>query len=482
MFKSIALVSVSALLLAGCASAPKNTGAYQKVTLPDAEVMPTPAQLKGERTKVLILSAQDQHIKDARATRTGEQIAAALEKGLMTTSVEVVDRSVAKQFEKEIRLAEMQNQGNYKGPSVADYAISGKVASAALTGTFTEGSTYQNKDGSITTRAPTCDYKAKLMANMRIYQMPGLSFVKALSLEGSSSETQDATSRDCKFSAGLKSKLVAKASEDATQRINNELKNFFAPSAYVLDRRELEDDVLFRISQGNRNGFMIDGTVTLYKFEQEDDELSKHRLGTAKIVDANDKNAWLELGQDSYASLVKRGHLVQANYKVSMGDTAKVLFRKVKDALGEMSGGSRVTGGNLLSSFAGGGASGGGAMSAPVSGGAIYAGNVSADAELIEATWRSTASNYKGRLGQDFRYICPSNGSTSRIYGGLHNKYSVSSSVCTAAVYVGLISVKHGGTVSIRILDNKDGFPAGQKRNGIQPRKTNSTRGFVFLK
>ena len=113
----------------------------------------------------------------------------------------------------------------------------------------------------------------------------------------------------------------------------------------------------------------------------------------------------------------------------------------------------------------------------------INADNVSPDAKVIDATWGSTAGKYSGRLGQDFTYICPPNGTTKQFYGGLHKKYQVSSSVCTAAVYENRMTLISGGTVSIRIIDNKSGYPAGKERKGIYPRsgQHRGSRGFVFL-
>ena len=104
----------------------------------------------------------------------------------------------------------------------------------------------------------------------------------------------------------------------------------------------------------------------------------------------------------------------------------------------------------------------------------------SSDAEMIEADWSWSAKDFKNRLGQDFAYICPPKGEIHRIYGT--DKYTVDSSVCSAAAHMGLITPLSGGTVVIRIAGNKVGFKSSNK-HGIQSRQYNRQHlSFIFLK
>jgi len=436
--------------------------------------MPSEAQLKGQRLRVVIFAPEDKSIKSAKVSRPGAQIASVLEEKVGEAAVEVVDRSLAKQLEKEIQLAEMKGNTDYQGPNIADYAITGKVGSATVTSAYKEGYTRQNQDGSTTTVAPGCDYDAQVSANLRIYQLPSLTFVKAISVEGRSGQTEDAASKNCKASASKQQKLMAKASEDAVYRVRDQFQNYFAPKAYVLERRENEGDNLFRISQGDILGFKDGIDVEIFRLEEDEYQegrIVEYRVASGEITEAESKYAWVEINDSDKVNRLKRGHVVKPVYEIGGIES---LFNKVKDASNLLKDMSGRTSSNTA------GATGGQAGTGNT--GPVTAGTVSPDAEVIEATWSTTANQHRGRLGQDFTYICPPNGTTRQVYGGLHNKYYVNSSVCTTAVYAGLMSVKTGGRVSIRIIDNSSGFSAGEKRNGVQPGATRYPRGFVFLR
>jgi hypothetical protein len=83
------------------------------------------------------------------------------------------------------------------------------------------------------------------------------------------------------------------------------------------------------------------------------------------------------------------------------------------------------------------------------------------------------------RLNQKFTYICRPNGEVNRVYGtDLYGDYS---SVCTAAVHAGLISVPKGGKVTIEIRVGSN-FYNGTTRNRIQSEQGGvGNSSFVFV-
>ncbi len=64
-------------------------------------------------------------------------------------------------------------------------------------------------------------------------------------------------------------------------------------------------------------------------------------------------------------------------------------------------------------------------------------------------SWSTSAVAHRGAAGQRFDYHCPPGGSPGSIWGT--DVYTDDSSVCTAAVHTGLISLSSGGDVTIEI-------------------------------
>jgi LCCL domain len=100
-------------------------------------------------------------------------------------------------------------------------------------------------------------------------------------------------------------------------------------------------------------------------------------------------------------------------------------------------------------------------------------------ASASQTTWDTTATEYRGRLEQDFTYRCPSNGRVTKVWGT--DIYTDDSSICSAAVHAGLITAKEGGNVTIRIKPGQSSY-VGTTRNGVSSQDYGSFSGsFIFL-
>ncbi|MGZ8474813.1 MAG: LCCL domain-containing protein [Candidatus Limnocylindria bacterium] len=69
--------------------------------------------------------------------------------------------------------------------------------------------------------------------------------------------------------------------------------------------------------------------------------------------------------------------------------------------------------------------------------------------------------------GQEVDYVCPPGGTPGSSWGT--DVYTDDSSVCTAAVHAGAITVEEGGIVTIEIRPGQDAYEASE-RNGIASR------------
>jgi hypothetical protein len=95
------------------------------------------------------------------------------------------------------------------------------------------------------------------------------------------------------------------------------------------------------------------------------------------------------------------------------------------------------------------------------------------------STWDAKATDFRPYIGARFVYTCPANGTPFNIWGT--DVYTDDSSVCTAAVHVGLITFASGGSVTIEMRAGQSSY-AASTRNGVTSTAYGSWLGsFVFL-
>ncbi len=95
-------------------------------------------------------------------------------------------------------------------------------------------------------------------------------------------------------------------------------------------------------------------------------------------------------------------------------------------------------------------------------GSVVFVGRISGSANV---NWAAQADSLRGKNGQRFTFSCPAGGpASSRVWGT--DLYTDDSSICTAAVHAGVISVARGGVVTIEIQSAADSY-RGTQRNGI---------------
>jgi LCCL domain len=100
---------------------------------------------------------------------------------------------------------------------------------------------------------------------------------------------------------------------------------------------------------------------------------------------------------------------------------------------------------------------------------ALGATGASASPRTVEPTptgsdWTANAQTLRTATGSRFLYVCPANGRLDQVWGT--RVYTDDSSVCTAAVHAGLITVAEGGLVTIEHLPGQSSY-TGSVANGV---------------
>ena len=85
--------------------------------------------------------------------------------------------------------------------------------------------------------------------------------------------------------------------------------------------------------------------------------------------------------------------------------------------------------------------------------------------DITPIGWDTSAAGFTGDDGQIYKFRCPAEGTESTIWGS--DVYTKDSSICTAAVHVGLFSLADGGIVTVEFRPGRSVY-GSTVRNGIK--------------
>lgn len=96
----------------------------------------------------------------------------------------------------------------------------------------------------------------------------------------------------------------------------------------------------------------------------------------------------------------------------------------------------------------------------------------------VSVRWNTNAVSLRGRNGQHFVAVCPAQGTTATVWGA--GVYTDDSSICTAAVHAGRITLEQGGMVDFMIAPGRNFYPA-TTQHGVSTSSWQQWSGsFVF--
>ncbi|HVF46083.1 MAG TPA: LCCL domain-containing protein [Pyrinomonadaceae bacterium] len=84
--------------------------------------------------------------------------------------------------------------------------------------------------------------------------------------------------------------------------------------------------------------------------------------------------------------------------------------------------------------------------------------------EVTPIAWSTAAVTFKGETGKTYTFACPENGTAGIIWGS--DVYTADSSICTAAVHAGIITLENGGEVTMEFRPGRQTY-GSTVRNGI---------------
>ncbi len=325
-------------LLSSCAPTIKNFENYQKQFLTKSKFLPSEENLAGKPAKIVVFSLDENANPVAVQAALGVAVANNIETVLTKNRLaELVDRSAAAKLQKEIQLAEMNKTGSYKGPQIADYAISGSISNAGFTKKYSSGSTYFDpKSKTMVTIPPKFTYKSEVSGNIKIYELPSMAVIENIELKGGKSRVENVQQNGGLSFGALQvagqqvagsdrdDALVRRAGQDAVDEAVVDLRNALSQKGYILEKRVLENKTIFKISLGSSSGieqgdkFEISG-----QYESENPitnkiEVERKIITTGAVADKIDpKSSWVLIDDAKKVDQIRLGDVVKMKYKKS---------------------------------------------------------------------------------------------------------------------------------------------------------------------
>jgi hypothetical protein len=104
---------------------------------------------------------------------------------------------------------------------------------------------------------------------------------------------------------------------------------------------------------------------------------------------------------------------------------------------------------------------------------------ITGDTGGADDSWLRNAVEYRGRDGERVKVECAPNRMPLSLWGT--GPYTDDSSICTAGVHAGVITLEDGGEVEIEIAPGQDSYEGGES-NGVESRPYGEWAGsFVVL-
>ena len=335
-------------LLFSCAPSISNLENYQKQFISKSDYAPDEATLNSKIPKVVVFDFEENEIEVAKQSSLGKSVAKNVENIISKYRLaELVDRSASSKLQKEIQLSEMNKTGSYKGPKIADYAISGSISNASFSGKYSAGSTFINpKNGQIASVPPKYTYKSEFSGNLKIYELPSLTVVKNIQLGGTAGRSENVQQNGGVSFGGLQiggqqvegvkrdDGLVRNAALDAIEGSETELRNSLSKKGYILEKRSYNGDSIFKINLGSEDGIEKGDNFEIYgQYEVENSisgksEVEIRLISLGRVTDKIDpKTCWVVISNKKVESSVRIGDSVKMIYSNS---SIKSIIRLIK--------------------------------------------------------------------------------------------------------------------------------------------------------
>lgn len=328
MLRFLSFSATLIIMFSGCGATIDSIEAYAPVPLERSDFMPSKEEIKNGKTKIVLTRINDKNFKLARKSNLGQSLYVELERELGTSgTVEILDRSISKKFENEIRLSEL-NQNSQMDEvelSAAKYAISGNLSNAKFSSRFTRTSRWTDKEGKVHVIPAHYNYRASVSGILKIYSIPSMKVLKTIEFSDSASRREDSKYYGERHYPSDVSGMINSAGRSAIHSTRHDFKNFLAPKGYIMQHRIDADKGIVQVSIGSLDGLSTGDEVQIYTTQRTINPLTdEEELHDVKIAEGtvsnklNEHRAWIILEESNRK--LKLGDYIKARYSKGFGD------------------------------------------------------------------------------------------------------------------------------------------------------------------
>ncbi|MFT7558522.1 MAG: hypothetical protein ACI93R_000417 [Flavobacteriales bacterium] len=283
--------------------------------------------LSARRPQIIVLPFKVDAVQTVKAEGGSVSAQNALKKQLIKGGAQVVDRSLPSKVSAELEYIESTGMSRGVNFDLADYLFGGEVLDASNGNNYTGASSYTTKEGKRVNVPAKCVMSGYATVAMHFYTMNPLALKKSMVLEGAaSSEVLNVSSANC-ASRSIKGLQVAAVS-NAFAKKDDELKDLFSPTGWVIDRRfhkkkgkpEKGKNMIFKTSLQSRINAANNTKVIVYQVAEQVDPLTgeiqreKAKIGVGEIIETlGDNSVWIKMDKSKEAAIIRLGDVVEIN-------------------------------------------------------------------------------------------------------------------------------------------------------------------------
>lgn len=316
---TLALISVI-----GCSNGTKIERGYPltsidnyRVNMPDAEIMPSLAELKGLSKSFAIFPLKvDSRLKVGSGV--ARQFSTELQNALHLAGFETVESGTGTIMANDSKIGKNAGELTGAGNDSADAAIMPTLQDFRLVRTFSPASESSDDDGQRLSFPASCRYEVTVTGKVTIFDFSETTKTESVTQQGEATTSMVSNDEACPLNEEDAVNLTSRAIKNTVQFIMPTIQQKFSQPGYVMEYRKRGDLHLVKITLGKEQDLNVGQKIyfatrlPMANYSGGEPYIKTYRYDFQGVVSdmINDNSAWVEVDREAEVQL-KRGDLAK---------------------------------------------------------------------------------------------------------------------------------------------------------------------------